>query len=113
VITPNCGFRTAANRVPFGFGQSDWSWFHNVNHGQMTKRIGPLNRIEEEHEANQRPVDRRWSIAFGKQVVSIGFGISGCDLGGSQARVFLLQPGGKATRILGIEGDSFGRQIRV
>ncbi len=90
MITPNYGFRAAANRVPFGFGQSDWSRFHDVNHGQMAKRIGPLDGIEEEHEANQRPVDRCRSIAFGEQVVSIGFGIRRRDLGGFESRVFLL-----------------------
>ena len=27
--------------------------------------------------------------------------------------MFLLHPGGKATSILGIEGDGFGREIRA
>ena len=113
MIAASCGFCTTTNRIPFGLRQSDRSWLHNVDHGQVAKGIGSLNGIKEEHEADQRPIDGRGSVTFGQQVISIGFGISGCDLGGSQARVFLLQPGGKAAGILGIKRDGFGRQIRA
>jgi hypothetical protein len=75
--------------------------------------IGPLGGIEKEHEADQCPIDRRRSIAFGKQVVPIGFGIGRGDLGRFEARAFLLQPSGKAASVLGIERNGFSREIRA
>ncbi len=77
----------------------------------MAKRIGALDRIEEEHEADESTIDGRWGIAFGEQVVSVGFGIGWRDFGGFEARMFLLQLGGKAASILGIERDGFSREV--
>src|SRR5207247_9736606 len=46
-------------------------------------------------------------------MVTIRFCINGCDLGCSQTRVFTQELGGKATSILRIECNGFGRQIRT
>ena len=113
MISPSGLFSAAPNCIPFGLGQGDRSWFHDIDHGQIAKGIGTIDRIEKEHEANQRSVDGRGGIAFGEQLVSIGFGINWRDLGGFEAWMFLLQPSGKATCILGIECDGFGRQVRA
>src|SRR6266702_6367393 len=79
----------------------------------MAKGIGTIDRVEEEHEADQCPIDGRWGIAFGEQVISVDFRIGWCELGGFKTRMFLLHPGGTAAGILGIEGDGFGREIRA
>ncbi len=79
----------------------------------MAKRIVSLDGIEKEHEADQRTIDRRRSVTFREQVVSIGFGIGRCYFSCFEASMFLLQPGGKATSILGIERNGFGGKIRA
>ena len=68
----------------------------------MAKRIRALNGIEEEHETDQCSIDSCRSIAFGKQVVSIGFRVGWRDLGRFEARMFLLRSGGKAAGVLRI-----------
>ena len=77
----------------------------------MAERIRAVDRIEEEHEADQRSIDSRRGIAFGKQVIPIGFGIGWRDFGGFEARMLLLHPGGKATGVLGIQRNGSGREI--
>src|SRR6266566_7525908 len=46
-------------------------------------------------------------------MISIGFRVDWRHLGRFEARMFTLQPSGKAARILGIESDGFGREIRA
>src|SRR5260370_39006064 len=79
----------------------------------MAKRIRGLDGIEEEHETDQCPIDGCRSIALGKQGVAIGFRIGCGDLADCEARMLMLQPGGKASGILRVEGDGFGRKIRT
>jgi hypothetical protein len=33
--------------------------------GTVAKRVGTTHRVEEEHEADERAIDRRWGIVFG------------------------------------------------
>ncbi len=66
---------TAAHGIPFGLRESDGNWFHYLDHSQVAKRIRALEGIKEEHEADQRPIDCCRGIAFGEQMVAIGFGI--------------------------------------
>ena len=68
----------------------------------MAKRVGAIQCIEEEHEADERTIDGRRGKAFRKQVVAIGFGIGNRHLGGFETRMFLLQPASKASHILGV-----------
>ena len=77
----------------------------------MAKGIRAINRIKEEHQADERTIDGRGSEAFGEQVITIRFGINGCDLGRDDARVVALEPGGKATSILRLQGNGFGTQV--
>jgi hypothetical protein len=43
--------------------------------------IGPINCIEKEHETDQCPIDARWGIAFGEEMVTIDHRVGWCDLG--------------------------------
>jgi hypothetical protein len=79
----------------------------------MAKGVGIVNAIEEEHEADERPIDGGGSIPFGEQVIPIGFGIGGCHFGRFETGMFLMEPGGKATDILGVQRNGFDREIRA
>ena len=100
MITSSDLFCAASDYILFRLGSGDGSWFHDTNHRQVAKGVGASKRIKEEHEADQRTIDSRRSIALGEQVVTIGFGIDGCHLGRFETRIFLVQPAGKVTDIL-------------
>lgn len=66
-----------------------------------------------EHEADQRAIDGRRDIALGEQMVTIRFCVGWGDLGDFEARMLMLQSGGKAAGILRVGSDRFGGEIRA
>ena len=45
--------------------------------GTVAKRAGATHRVGEEHEADERAIDRPWGIAFGSQMITVRFCING------------------------------------